>query len=291
MVSPSFKGYFCGILSGIAYGMNPLFGKHLYAEGMGALSMLFYRFLFAAILLAALLLCQKKSFRVPVNHLSFLAVGGFLLSISCIFWFLSFQIMSSGVAATILFLYPIMVAVIMGVGYHEKITWSVFAGILLALAGVGLLSCGNSPGTVVNFRGVFYVIMAALTYAIYIVGVKESRLKTLPADTLTFYMMLMGLPVFLVALRGGMALQTVTSWSMLGNLLGLAFFPSFLSFWLMAVAIPYIGATKTAILGALEPTTAVLIGFLVFGETITIPLAVGMALVFTSVLLVVLKRR
>ena len=59
----------------------------------------------------------------------------------------------------------------------------------------------------------------------------------------------------------------------------------------MAVAIPRIGATRTAILGALEPVTAVTIGILVFHEPMTARLALGIAMVIGSVLAVVACRQ
>ena len=283
-------GYFCGILAAITYGMNPLFGLHLYRDGIGTPSVLFYRFCFATILLGILIILRRNSFRIPLRTLPLLVAGGLLLAASCLTWFLSFRVMDSGLAATILFLYPIMVAAIMAAVFHERITWPVAAAILLALAGTAIL-CQPGGAARVNARGVLFVILSALTYAVYIVGVQESRLRELSPDVLTFYALLFGTPVFLLQLRGGIDLQWLPTWSAFGNALGLAVFPSFLSFLLMAVAIPRIGATRTAILGALEPVTAVAIGILVFHEPMTARLALGIAMVIGSVLAVVACRQ
>ena len=59
----------------------------------------------------------------------------------------------------------------------------------------------------------------------------------------------------------------------------------------MTIAIKLIGPTLSAILGALEPVTAVLIGVFVFGESMTLRIAAGIALILTSVLLIVLKKK
>ena len=59
----------------------------------------------------------------------------------------------------------------------------------------------------------------------------------------------------------------------------------------MTIAIKLIGPTLSAILGALEPVTAVLIGVFVFGESMTLRIATGIALILTSVLLIVLKKK
>ena len=59
----------------------------------------------------------------------------------------------------------------------------------------------------------------------------------------------------------------------------------------MTVAVHEVGATPTAIMGALEPLTAVAIGVLIFGESFTLRLAVGVVLILSAVLLIVLGKR
>ena len=66
--------------------------------------------------------------------------------------------------------------------------------------------------------------------------------------------------------------------------------PTVLSLVLMAIAVHEIGATPTAIMGALEPLTAVAIGVMVFGEALTFRLAVGIVLILSAVLLIVLGK-
>ena len=47
---------------------------------------------------------------------------------------------------------------------------------------------------------------------------------------------------------------------------------------------------STAIMGALEPLTAVAIGVLVFGEALTVQLVIGIVLILSAVLLIVLGK-
>ncbi len=67
----------------------------------------------------------------------------------------------------------------------------------------------------------------------------------------------------------------------------LALLPTVLSLVLMVVAVHDIGSTPTAIMGALEPMTAVAIGVLCFGEYFTSRLALGIILILTAVLLII----
>jgi drug/metabolite transporter (DMT)-like permease len=67
--------------------------------------------------------------------------------------------------------------------------------------------------------------------------------------------------------------------------------PTVLSLVLMTIAVHEVGATPTAIRGALEPLTAVAIGVIVFGESLTLRLSVGIVLILSAVLLIVLGKR
>ena len=280
------KGYAAGIISAITFGMNPFFGIPLYRENIQPLSVLFYRFAFASAMLGICMLIGRKKFSFDLKLLPHMIAGGVLLSLTCLAWFSSFKIMDSGIGATIMFVYPVMVASIMIAGFKEKITVPVIAAMVLALSGVGIL-CRPGEGAVVNALGIFYVIMSALFYAIYIVYLKVTRLKEVAPETLTFYTMGIGAVIFLLILRGGADLQMLPSCRALGNALGVAFFPSLLSFWLIAVAIKHIGATGSAILGALEPVTAVIIGVTCFSEKFTWSLLAGIICILSSVIIVI----
>jgi len=70
----------------------------------------------------------------------------------------------------------------------------------------------------------------------------------------------------------------------------LAVVPAIMALVMMVYAAKYIGSTPTAILGALEPTTAVLIGVLVFGEPFSLRLLCGIVLILAAVTIVVLAK-
>ena len=279
-------GGICAIVAAVAYGLNPFFGIPLYKEGLMPLSVLFYRLLFGIVLLGGMMVVRRQSFVISRRYVPMIMVIGILQGLSCLFCFLSFRIIASGIASTLQFVYPVMVAIIMFAFFRERLMLSALTGIVLSISGVILLCQPGMSGTV-SLLGVSYSILSALAYAIYIVAVKKSRLKELAPETITLYVMIFALPVFLVPLRMGLDIQMLPSWKALGNAFGLAFFPTLLSFLLTAVAIPRIGATFTSIMGALEPVTGVLIGVFFFGETLLISAILGIVLVLASVFLVI----
>ena len=175
-----------------------------------------------------------------------------------------------------------MVAVIMAMAYKEKLPVLTIVCMLLALAGIGLLYKTSDGGTL-SLVGTLLVFASALSYAIYIVGVNHSTLKNIATLKVTFYVLLFGLSLFIVRLNAGSELTFPGEWYLWGNLVALAVFPTAISFLCTTSAIQYIGSTPTAILGALEPVTAIIFGVAVFGETLTPRDCVGLVMIIVAV--------
>ena len=286
----NFQGVLCGILAAVTYGANPLFALPLYQRGLTTTSVLFYRFALALALLGGWMLFRREPFRP--NHprqLLPLGLNGVFLGCSSLFLFLSFHHLDVGIAATILFVYPVLVCAIMYLGFGVRQGWSTLLGMGLALAGIGLLAPSGGSGRF-SLLGLVFALLSALAFALYMVLLKVSSLRTLPAATQTFYAMGGGLVFFLITLRFGTELQQLPDLFSFGCALGLALLPSCLSFLLIAVAIRDLGPTKTAILGALEPVTALCFGILIFGETLTLRQSLGVLVILASVTLVAAGR-
>ena len=190
------KGTICGILAAICYGTNPLGALPLYAEGVNTCSVLFYRFSLAAIILGVTLLVQRKSFAVSLQELKVLGMLGMMFAGSSITYYQSFHFMDAGIASTILFVYPIMVAAIMALFFHEKITATTILSIGLALFGIALLYRGDG-GVVLSMTGIVLVMLSSLFYAVYIVIVNQSSIR-MSSLKLTFFVLILCFDTFLV---------------------------------------------------------------------------------------------
>ena len=141
--------------------------------------------------------------------------------------------------------------------------------------------------TTLSLTGVLLVMASALSYAIYIIGVNQSTLKNVATLPLTFYILLFGVSLFFVRVGFGKDLYIVAKWYLWGNLIALAVFPTAISFLCTTSAVQYIGSTPTAILGALEPVTAVFFGVAVFGETLTPRIGCGILLIILAVTIII----
>ena len=280
------KGYILGAVAAATYGMNPLFALPLYKAGMNPDSVLFFRYLFAIPVLGMMIVARGRSFKLKRKEVLPLIIMGLLVALSSLALFQSYNYMDVGIASTLLFVYPILVALIMWIAFKEKLTLPTVLCILLALGGIGLLY-KSGDGSTLNLTGIILVMISALSYAIYIVGVNQSTLKNLATLSLTFYVLLFGLVLFLVRVDFGQSLRVAETWYLWSNLIALAIFPTAISFLCTTQAIQYIGSTPTAILGALEPLTAVFFGVVVFGESLTLRLSCGMLMIILAVTLII----
>ncbi len=281
------KGSICGILAAISYGTNPLGALNLYADGMNANSVIFYRYGLATAILAVIMLVQKKSFTVTRKEFAILSILGVLMALSSLTLYCSFNFMDAGIASTLLFVYPVMVAVMMAIFFKERVTPVTAISILLALFGISLLYKGGD-GVTLSAVGVVLVMVSSLTYAVYIIIVNKSQLL-MSSVKLTFYVLLTGtVMIYVYSLFGPNAqLMPLNSPMMWVYALVLAVFPTVVSLILMVIAVHNVGSTPTAVMGALEPITAVCIGIFVFGEAFTFRLAIGILLILSAVILIV----
>lgn len=286
MTNNKTKGFILGAIAAASYGMNPLFTLPLYSAGMSVDTVLFYRYSLAVIVLGIMMKFQKQSFAIKRVDVLPLCIMGLLFAFSSLFLFMNYNYMDAGIASTILFVYPVLVAIIMAVVFKEKVSPITMFSIALAFVGISML-CKSPGGQTLSLVGITFVFLSSLSYAIYIVGVNRSSLKDMPIAKLTFYVLLFGLSVYVVRLQFCTELQVIPTPMLWINAVSLAVFPTVISLVTMTKAIHYIGSTPTAILGALEPVTALFFGVLVFGEQLTPRIILGILMVITAVTLII----
>lgn len=285
-------GYPAGIITGVSYGLNPLFALPLIKEGASIESILFFRYIISVLLLGAFLFLNKQSFRINLKQARILFVLGLLYTSSSIFLFEAFKYIASGLATALVFLDPVLVAIIM-VFLKVIPSWPVWLSIFLTFAGVVIMTQSDSTQTISQF-GVFLSLVSALVYAMFIVIINRSKtIRNISNSLLTFYTLSVGSVVFFIKLMISDAeitagLEKDMAWL---NLVGLAILPTIVSTATLAVATRNIGATKASVLGVFEPITAILIGAFVFGEPITTNIIVGILISIAAVIFMIAKTK
>lgn len=285
-------GFINGTIAAASYGTNPLFALPLYARGLNVNSVLFYRYAIAVLIYALWLKFVKKmSFKITKKELLPIFALGVLYSISSITLFSSFQFIEAGVACTILFIYPVIVALIMSIFFKEKLTKTVIGSIFLTSIGILLLYKGKN-GISLNINGIILVLFLALSYALYMIGINTIKpIQKINRAKLTFYVMTAGLTVYIYNILTTTPLQTLSTPSMWVFAIGLALFPTIISLETITISIKLIGSTTTAILGALEPLTAIFFGIIFFHEQMTVRISSGVILILIGVFQIILNKK
>lgn len=212
---------------------------------------------------------------------------GLLYGISADALFLGYDYLSAGIASTLLFVYPLIVAIIMAVFFKEKLTFSAIVAIAFVLAGVILLSFKDDKFEL-NPIGLGIVFISALGYGLYIVTVNKSKAKEIKGFTLSFYSFLFTTIYYAIKMIIQKESFVLPSLELTFNFFTFAFVTTVISSIALIFAIKEIGSTATSILGASEPVVAVGVSVLLFGENFSWSLGLGIFMIILGVTLNVL---
>lgn len=286
------KGILWAAVSSSTFGLAPLFTLLLLAAGYSSFEVLTYRWGVASLFLGTYGLLAGCRFRLGGRELATVFLLSLFRAATSLSLVIAYQNVATGVASTIHFMYPLVVALVMICFFGERGSVWIFAAIALSIVGAVLLSAGNvdsARGDVLT--GIVASVVSVVAYGGYIVGVRRSRAAQIDSTVLTCYVMAFGALFFIVGgcLTGGIRLETDPhTWL---YILGIALPATAVSNMALVKAIRHIGPTLTSIFGAMEPLTAVVIGIWVFAEPFTMQGAAGILLIVAAVTIVVLRTR
>ena len=291
-MSPTLKGTIAGLIAAICYGLIPLFTIPIKngeaANHLSDCSIMFYRFALATVIIAVLMLITRRNFKITRGELVTLTYLAFLSDGSALFLIDGYNYLSSGVATTIHFMYPVVTTIMMMVFYNEARKGSTLLAVLLAVVGVGVLSWQSNGET--SLHGVIIELISACCYAFYLIRVNRSRVRNMDGMKLTFYVMGIGALIFGAEALRQDEFQIITTGVQVSHLLLLGIVCTVVTNLCLVMAVQRIGSTMTAVLGALEPLTAVALGCLLMGEDITLNVVLGICLIIPSVIIIIFTR-
>lgn len=285
-------GYPAGIITGITYGLNPLFGLPLMKAGASVEAILFFRYGIAVLILGAFLWLTKQTFKVSLKQAGILLVLGLLYTASSIFLFEAYNYIASGLATTLIFVYPVLVALIM-VFLRVVPSWQVWLAIVATFLGVVIMT-QNGDSQAINPIGVLLSLGSATVYAFFIVIINRSKtIGAISNSLLTFYSLMVGAFIFLGKnlLSDAPITTGIEGWGAWMNLVGLALLPTVVSTASLAISTRNIGATKASVLGVFEPITAILVGTVFLGEVLTTNIIVGILLAMGAVTFMIVSTK
>ena len=285
------NGIFYATLSSASFGFSPLFSLALIAAGLTNLDVLSYRWSVAAIVLVIYAISKKKTLRLnSFDEAWKILLLSALRAITSITLLVGYANIASGIASTINFMYPVVVALCMMLFFGENKSWINFVAIAMSIIGMYLMASGDGLGVDGGNTGLGLTcsIISAFSFAAYYIVMKRTKADKIEVVKLTTWIMLMSALYFIIAnflFNGGITI--VTDEKLWLSILGLGLWATMVSSFTGVKAVRRIGPTLTSILGALQPLTAVILGVLFLNEHLSGKIVVGIALIMISVMVIV----
>lgn len=289
------NGIFYAAISSASFGFSPLFSIGLLTAGLSNFDVLSYRWGIAGIVLMIYSFIKKKTLRFnSFDEVWKIILLSILRSITSVTLLIGYANISSGIASTINFMYPIVVALCMMLFFRDRKSPVDFAAIAVSFFGVYLLASGDSliiEGG--NTRlGLICSIVSALSFAAYYILMKQIKADKIEVVKFTTWMMLFSAIYFVVCaflLEGRLTMVTDgKSWL---YILGLGLWSTMVSNFTGVKAVRRIGPTLTSILGALQPLTAVILGVIFLHEHLYMRSLIGIVLIMIAVTIVVMHQK
>ena len=266
-------------LSAAGFATLPLFGRYAYADGMDALTILFFRFSLAATLMLALFILRREHLPRGTALLRLIGMGALGYVGQAFAYLTALKYASAGLVALLLYLYPVFVALLAALVLHEPLT-SV-KGLALGLALVGTaLTVGPAGGQAL---GALLAVAAAAIYSVYIiVGTDVMKHVSAVQSSAVIFAAAGVTSGILMAVNGPRLPATGAGWTAITSIVLIATVLPVVAF---LSGLDRIGPTNAAMLSTLEPVVTVLLATWWLNETLKPVTWLGGGLILIAVLL------
>ena len=278
------RGVVNGIISGVSFGMIPLFSIPVIAAGMDNVSILVYRFLFGSAAMLAILLLRKTNMRVSLSELLRIVLLAIFYITTALATLECYKYLSSGIATALVYTDPIWCALIGLAFLGDKFSIKLTSSILLASLGVMMMTGVFSGDGTFSMIVLLLGLASGLAYGIYLILVPRLKVKHIASLKLTFYVFFTGMWLLIAySLMTNGGVEEVPDSSCWLDLALLGLIPTAISNICVTVSLKLIDSTIVAILGAFEPLTAMVVGVVILGEPLGFIGVVGGMLILVAV--------
>lgn len=275
------------ILAASLWGCIGVFLKLLTAVGLSSMEGVAIRGTVAAVVYGLFLACtDPAALRIHPRHWYYFfgtGVCSLLFFNWCYFNAISSSSMS--VAAVLLYTSPVFVTFLSAILFRESVTLKKLAALVLTFAGcafvTGLFPLGQQS---VSWKTILFGLGSGFGYALYSIFGKFA-LQRYSSSTVTFYTFLFS-ALFSLPISGLYRdLPLLTDGRAILGALGIGVLCCILPYLLYTEGLRWAEAGKAAILATVEPFVAALLGICLFHEAVTVYKLIGMAAIFSAILL------
>ena len=288
------NGIFYAVLSSASFGFSPLFSLGLITAGLTNFDILSYRWGIAGVVLMLYAFFKKKTLRLgSFDEVWKIILLSALRALTSVTLLIGYANISSGIASTINFMYPVIVALCMMFIFGESKSLVDIGAIAVSIFGVYLLASGDS--LVVEggdtTLGLTCSLISAFSFAAYYILMKRIKADKIEVVKFTTWIMVLSAVYFiacaLIFEKELTMIHGTKNWLLV---LGLGLWSTMVSNFTGVKAVRRIGPTLTSILGALQPVTAVILGVVFLHEHLYLKSLIGILLILAAVTVVVMHQ-
>lgn len=277
------KGKFCLIISAVLYGISPVLAAVAYRGGINGITLTFLRSSIAVPILLIMILADRRPLKLDRRSFINAAVlGVFGGALPILLLYLSYNYISTGLATTLHFIYPIITVIASAVIYRERMPRMILSAVVLVTVGIFMFSDIDARS---DKLGIILALLSGLFYSFYVIFIDRSGLDRLDYMVLTFYVMvIMSAATFIFgAVTRSLSFDfSPMSWSIaavISLMVTLGAMPLF------QAGVRYEGASAAGIMSTIEPVTSVALGAVFLGERIETGQLMGAGMIIFGILL------
>lgn len=282
------KGILLTVLSAVIFGFTPTLGRLTYDMGSNAVNLTFLRSALALPLLALIAWHQSGTLALRREQILPTLASGILMGSTTILLYSSYPFVGVGMATTIHFIYPLLVALYGVLFGGEKLSRNQVTGLIAGMSGIAFFLDDTSGAAL---GGVAIAFSSGLTFTGYMIVAARPNVRSVPSFKLSFYIAVISV---ILALGYGLSTHQITM-ALTPAAWGLSLFVSW-SVMVGAVVLLQMGlrlasATDASFFSLLEPITSVVCGILFLGDSLPLMKGIGCLLILGGLTLFVLSDR
>ncbi len=275
------KGIIYIVLGTLGFSLIPIMAQIGLSSDMTAGTLLFYRFFIAGLLfLIYCLATQKRILLSNRKEYIYVIIAGCIYSAQCIFFFSSFNYISSSIGEILYHCYPLFVLILANRFLKEPVTKNKVIGVILSVIGVCVVL--YAPWSSAEVRGIVYVVLTALISSCYMIYTKKYT-SEISTTVLTMYLCAVCSVIYLgyTLIREEFTLPNDIK--IVLNILVLAVCSTVIGFFFFMKAISLLTVGQVSIFSLLEPIFTIVIAFVLLDVQLTGAQYIGTIIVLISI--------
>ena len=270
------------LLSGMLWGCMGVFVRVLNKQGIASMDIVFLRAIVTAVAMVIFLfIFHRRMLKIHWKDFwCFLGTGIASITFFNFCYFKAIMMTSLSVAAVLLYTAPAIVMILSYILFHEAFTVRKVIAIVMTFFGCMLVTGMLGQQQAITTTGLLYGLGAGLGYAFYSIFNRYALEKGYHSLTITCYTFIVTTVVsvfFTNVSKVSMVVFSSPLYVMLTVALGLIC--TVAPYLLYTLGLQEVDNSHAAIIASIEPVTATVLGFVVFGEDITVVKMMGMILV------------